>query len=49
MVINLLIPVEISWNNLCFQSFDDMEARQPWRLSPYICICRRNFDDEHNG
>jgi len=34
MVINLLIPVEISWNNFCFQSFDDMEARQSWRLSP---------------
>jgi hypothetical protein len=28
MVINLLIPVEISLNNFCFQSYDDMEARQ---------------------
>lgn len=41
MVINLLIPVEISWNNFCFQSFDDMEARQSWRLSPDVYLQKK--------
>lgn len=41
IVINLLFPVEISWNNLCFQSFDHMEARQSSRLSPDMYLQKK--------